>query len=81
MSEKVDVTAVNNGRELIELDMIVTPLDREHEFGTGHVERIAGIPGARKIIVVWDNGTGRDVFDPEELTGVNIAQRERTLGA
>jgi hypothetical protein len=77
----VSTRAIRNGRgETIEVGFVVTVIDGEHIYGTGHVEHIAGKlrePWFAKV--VWDDGQGYDWLEIDELTNVNVAQRERTL--
>ena len=74
------IQSVRNVRdETIERDHIVTVLEREHEFGTGNVEEIVSGAGRHWALVRWDNGSGVDYCNVNELTNVNVAVRERTL--
>jgi hypothetical protein len=77
----VTTRAIRNGRnETIEVGFVVTVIDGEHIYGTGHIEQIAGKlrePWFAKV--VWDDGQGFDWLEVDELTNVNVAVRERTL--
>jgi hypothetical protein len=78
----VTTRAVRNGRnETIEVGFVVTVIDGEHIYGTGHVERLEGrmseAPWFAKVR--WDDGQGYDWLEVDELTNVNVAVRERTL--
>jgi hypothetical protein len=77
----VSTRAIRNGRgETIEVGFVVTVIDGEHIYGTGHVEQIAGVmtePWFAKV--VWDDGQGYDWLEVDELTNVNVGIRERTL--
>jgi hypothetical protein len=78
----VTTRAVRNGRnETIEVGFVVTVIDGEHIYGTGHVERLEGRMGVEPWFakVRWDDGQGYDWLEADELTNVNVAVRERTL--
>jgi hypothetical protein len=80
-ASSVSTRVVRNGRgETIEVGFVVTVIDGEHIYGTGHVERIEGQMAAPWFAkVVWDDGQGYDWLEVDELTNVNVGIRERTL--
>ena len=80
-ASSVVTQALSNSRgETIEVGFIVTVVDGEHLYGTGHVERIEGKlsqPWFAKVR--WDDGQGYDWLEVDELTNVNVSVRETTL--
>jgi hypothetical protein len=74
------VTAIRNIREeRIEVGFIVTVVDREHEWGTGHVEHLERFEKVVMARVVLGDGSGVEWFNVDELTNVNVAMREKAL--
>ena len=79
-AEVIVIHFVHNANgEKIEVGYIVTVLDKEHEYGTGHVKEILRVAGHCRARVVYDDGSGEDWFSVHELTNVNVAARERSL--
>ncbi len=80
------IQAVENVRsEKIEVGYVVTVLEEEHVYGTGEVLQIvgrAGEAGKGRIHfarVLWENASGWEWLNVDELTNINLSARDRTL--
>ncbi len=75
------IKAVQNCRdETIEVGFIVTVIEEEHVYGTGQVRRIIGEAGGIHFAAVeWEDGRDREWLLVDELTNINLNQRDRTL--
>jgi hypothetical protein len=75
------IKAVRNSRqETIEVGYIVTVLEEEHVYGTGEILQIVGqVGGIHFARVLWEQGGHCDWLNVDELTNVNLNQRDRTI--
>jgi hypothetical protein len=84
MSAKVTkgiIRSVQNTRdECIEIGYVVTVHGEEHVYGTGEVLQIVGKVGAPHFArVLWEQSGVWDWLKVDELTNINLNQRDRTL--
>jgi hypothetical protein len=75
------IKAVQNRRnETIEVGFIITVIEQEHVYGTGQVRKIVGEAGGIHFAAVeWEDGRDREWLLVDELTNINLNQRDRTL--
>jgi hypothetical protein len=75
------IKSVQNSRnEKIEVGFIVTVIEEEHVYGTGEVRKIVGrLGGIHFAAVEWEDGRDREWLLVDELTNINLNQRDRTL--
>jgi hypothetical protein len=75
------IKSVQNRRnETIEVGFIITVIEQEHVYGTGQVRKIVGEAGGIHFAAVeWEDGRDREWLTVDELTNINLNQRDRTL--
>jgi hypothetical protein len=75
------IKAVQNRRnETIEVGFIITVIEEEHVYGTGQVRKIVGEAGGIHFAAVeWEDGRDREWLLVDELTNINLNQRDHTL--
>jgi hypothetical protein len=75
------IKAVQNRRnETIEVGFIITVIEQEHVYGTGQVRKIVGEAGGIHFAAVeWEDGRDREWLLVDELTNINLNQRDHTL--
>jgi hypothetical protein len=75
------IKSVQNRRnETIEVGFIITVIEQEHVYGTGQVRKIVGEAGGIHFAAVeWEDGRDREWLLVDELTNINLNQRDHTL--